>query len=829
MSEIDLARKLFNNSMFAANGASTSRYRTGSYSQGSTGSVGSNTTTGTTITRKGTVIAVDGNTAEVQLDGSSETIKGYIETPIVVGQRVSAVFDGRTYVFVALSNFVQQTENKFLEIAEDLKETKDEILADVADDIASVNDSVTEAVSKADEAAQKADAASSSVTEITTTVNGLEEEVEGYSTQISGAVETANSALSQATAAQTDLNGFKTTVSQTYSTKTELDDAIEQEVLDRNSAITQSANSIKSEVSETYQVKGDYATSADIDSAIAQEVLDRNSAIEQSASEITSTVSQNYQSKTDAGTMEQELQAQITQNANAIQTEVTNRTQAVSNAISESKSYTDQQADSITQTVETNVMDTVGQTYATKTELEQAEDSITSTVEETVMNEVGETYATKLEVQQTSTQWGIQLEAVEGKADTAQETATTAKNTADTAKSTADTAKGTADTAKETAEGAASAATDAAKTATDYLTYTAAGLSIGNSALDKRILIAPTEVCFYDGSTLDASFGSTTVIGRTSGYNTLIANTGVTFRNGNTDLSYFGSYTRLGSATSKNVRIDSNEIRFNNGSTILASITPNTISLGRNSNGASIDLLNGSATLENYMVNQAPNKFEIYSPYGVRIAAESSSVSGSSMDAQVYVDDTIANLSAGGSYVEANNGATGSIIDIYGNRIKLNNSYWATGCITRSCTADVTVSATNTILPFAQTVTEFDPNNLLYATSNYIRVTKPSGIGTMYVEVSFNVQLNGLLAGQNASAQIYKGTTSSTTACTVQREVLQTPGGGFANLTLPPYLIPCTATNTYFFVKVKCTGGGATIQGGSDYSPYWTVRIIGGK
>ena len=817
MSEIDLARKIFNSSMYAANGGSNSRYQTGSYSTGS--STGNSGTFGSSSTRKGTVISVDGNMAEVRLDGSSATIRGNIETPVAVGQRVSAIFDGRTYVFVALSEFVTQTQNKFIEIAEDLQETKDEILADVANDIASVNDSVTEAVSKADEAAQKADAASSSVTEITTTVNGLEDEVAGYSTQISSAVETANSALTQATTTQTDLNGFKTTVSQTYSTKTELDDAIEQEVLDRNSAITQSANSIKSEVSETYPVKGDYATDADIDSAIAQEVLDRNSAIEQSASEITSTVSQNYQSKTDAGTMEQELQAQITQNANAIQTEVTNRTQAVSNAITESKSYTDQQADSITQTVETNVMDTVGQTYATKTELEQAEDTITSTVEETVMNEVGETYATKLEVQQTSTQWGIQLDAVEGKADTAQETAEGAAEAANDAMGYAE------DVRLE----CVTTANNAAKTATDYLTYTAAGLSIGNSALDKRILIAPTEVYFYDGSTLDASFGSTTVIGRTSGYNTLIANTGVTFRNGNTDLSYFGSYTRLGSATTKNVRIDSNEIRFNNGSTILASITPDTISLGKNSNGASIDLLNGSATLENYMVNQAPNKFEIYSPYGVRIAAESSSVSGSSMDAQVYVDDTIANLSAGGSYVEANNGATGSIIDIYGNRIKLNNSYWATGCITRSCTADVTVSATNTILPFAQTVTEFDPNNLLYATSNYIRVTKPSGIGTMYVEVSFNVQLNGLLAGQNASAQIYKGTSTSTTACTVQREVLQTPGGGFANLTLPPYLIPCTATNTYFFVKVKCTGGGATIQGGSDYAPYWTVRIIGGK
>lgn len=741
MSEIDLARKIFNSSMYAANGGSNSRYQTGSYSTGS--STGNSGTFGSSSTRKGTVISVDGNMAEVRLDGSSATIRGNIETPVAVGQRVSAIFDGRTYVFVALSEFVTQTQNKFLEIAENLQETKDEILADVADDIASVNDSVTEAVSKADEAAQKADAASSSVTEITTTVNGLEEEVAGYSTQISSAVETANSALSQATAAQTDLNGFKTTVSQTYSTKTELDDAIEQEVLDRNSAITQSANSIKSEVSETYQVKGDYATDADIDSAIAQEVLDRNSAIEQSASEITSTVSQNYQSKTDAGTMEQELQAQITQNANAIQTEVTNRTQAVSNAITESKSYTDQQADSITQTVETNVMDTVGQTYATKTELEQAEDSITATVEESVMDEVGNTYATKTELQQTSSGLSVTIEGMQGDID------------------------------------------DAAKTATNYLSYTSEGLELSQSSIDNALLLTPSAFELRQSGTPMTKIAPQKVyLGDPSYGVTVLSDSSLKLYDSAWEEEHYPTYEEWEQNNSPIVTLGANNFQLGG-----------TAVVGGTYVGLDITTSSGSNT--------------VYSTGQAHVFRASGNDTLTVMNNYVSVD--------GDLYIDSSSKA------------KLGNGYLLQGAITRKCASDRTLTGDNTIVPFTQTIEEFDPHNLLYASSNYIRVQKPSDYSTIYVEVSFNVQLNGLVAGQNASAQLYKGTTASTTACTIQMEVLQTPGGGFANLTLPPLLVPCTSTYTYLFVKAKCTGGGATIQGGSDYPPFWTVRIVGAE
>lgn len=96
--------------------------------------------------------------------------------------------------------------------------------------------------------------------------------------------------------------------------------------------------------------------------------------------ELSSTFSETYASETDLGAMEKELQSQIAQNAEAIQTEVSDRTAAVSGALSEAKSYTDQQAGSITQTVEQSVMNSVGETYATKTELEQTSDSLSVSI-----------------------------------------------------------------------------------------------------------------------------------------------------------------------------------------------------------------------------------------------------------------------------------------------------------------------------------------------------------------------------------------------------------------------------------------------------------------
>lgn len=114
-----------------------------------------------------------------------------------------------------------------------------------------------------------------------------------------------------------------------------------------------------SDLGETYAKKAD--VKADIDG-------------------LRSEASESYQSKADAGEMRKDLESRISQTSDAITAEVSDRTEAVSGALRDAKSYTDQQAESISSTVERNVTDSIGETYATKTEVKQASDSLHLTV-----------------------------------------------------------------------------------------------------------------------------------------------------------------------------------------------------------------------------------------------------------------------------------------------------------------------------------------------------------------------------------------------------------------------------------------------------------------
>lgn len=280
-------------------------------------------------------------------------------------------------------------------------------------------------------------------------------------TELTTAIDGVNSTVSK-----NYLN--KNDASKTYATKTE---------------VTQSADSIKQEVSETYQVKGDYATDSDISSAIAQEVLDRNSAIEQSATQINQSVSQNYQSKTDAGTMQSNLQSQITQNANAITQEVSDRTEAVSGAVSESKTYTDTTAKGLTTSITQSVMNEVGETYTKKADFELTVDGMTQTFTQSISD-------------------------VDSKATAAQSTANTAKTTADKAQSTATTANNTANTAKSTADAAKKTADAVNKTVSTVITNNADGVTVGRSDLANSARVSSeAEFQILNGTTKITTIG----------------------------------------------------------------------------------------------------------------------------------------------------------------------------------------------------------------------------------------------------------------------------------------------------------------------------------
>ena len=359
-----------------------------------------------------------------QLIGGDSTVQCVCDSPISRGQRVAVdvMPNGQLKARPIGQNILDEAIS---DAAEKIQEAGQEILDSVNEDMAAVDaelegvrggvsaaqSAAQAAQSAADAAAEKADEAASQITDVKTTV---EKELGAIKVTVSGVSETADSALRQASEAKQGLEGFKTTVSQTYETKADADAAMAQEVLDRNSAISQSATEIKQEVSQNYvsnETGATLATKAELEttaqqisgkvdkvSETADSALRQSSEAIQKADEVSTSLTTNYVSKTDADAkyatkslvqqtsdsiLQQvsedyqsaesasQMQSQIDQNAEAIRTEVTERKQAVTGAVKEAKSYTDQQADSISQTVEQEVMDEVGRTYATKTELTQ--------------------------------------------------------------------------------------------------------------------------------------------------------------------------------------------------------------------------------------------------------------------------------------------------------------------------------------------------------------------------------------------------------------------------------------------------------------------------
>lgn len=145
----------------------------------------------------------------------------------------------------------QQAHN----LAEQIQAVVNEVTEDVTQiqgDMQQAQEDLEATSQKADQAIQKANELAGSVENVTTEISGLQDDFDGLQVTVSGAVENANEALTQVSQTKTDLEGFKTSVSQTYSTKTELENAITQEVADRNAAIQVGIDGISATVSQNY-------------------------------------------------------------------------------------------------------------------------------------------------------------------------------------------------------------------------------------------------------------------------------------------------------------------------------------------------------------------------------------------------------------------------------------------------------------------------------------------------------------------------------------------------------------------------------------------------
>ena len=128
------------------------------------------------------------------------------------------------------------------------------------------------------------------------------------------------------------------------------------------------------------------------------------------------------------------------------------------------------------------------------------------------------------------------ITTVQSTANTAKTNAATAQSTANTAKTNAATAQSTANTAKTNAATAQSTADAAKKTATNFISVdTTNGVLIGNktsgswSGTRAKITSSAFNILDSSGTTL-ASYGATTLIGKTAGNNLYIDNDGLYIR-----------------------------------------------------------------------------------------------------------------------------------------------------------------------------------------------------------------------------------------------------------------------------------------------------------
>lgn len=167
--------------------------------------------------------------------------------------------------------------------AHDLAEQIQAVVTEVTEDVTQIQGDMQQAQEdleatsqKADQALNKANELAGSIENVTTEISGLQEDFDGLQVTVSGAVENANEALTQVSQTKTDLEGFKTSVSQTYSTKTELDDAIAQEVADRNAAIQVGIDGISATVSQNYTELTGKVNDAQADADAALEAAQSN-------------------------------------------------------------------------------------------------------------------------------------------------------------------------------------------------------------------------------------------------------------------------------------------------------------------------------------------------------------------------------------------------------------------------------------------------------------------------------------------------------------------------------------------------------------------------
>lgn len=531
------------------------------------------------------------------------------------------------------------------------------------------------------------------------------------------------------------------------------------------------------------------------------------------------------------------LNSRIDKTDAAITTEVSERKEAVNGAVSESKSYTDTKATEIQSTVEQNITNSLGQTYATKSEVTQSANGLRIELNKSIdeaktaadnantnatqaktdaanansnatqakkdaanaKTEAANANANATQANTNATE--ANANATQAKKDAAnakteaagaKTDATQAKADAANATTAAGNANATATQAKTDAANANAAASNAAKTATDFLEYTSSGLKIGKltgSSLGTNAVLSTSNLKFNYNTTNLATFASNYIALGGSSNRSDIYFAG---DKSNAKSKIIGGYQGLGVYGQGTVQLSS-------GSQLASTV--DVPSLGtHNGNFADLDLTssNKQATLS--------------------VGSGSSSGDITSASLELYGD--IAYL-RGNSEVKliapkVTAGSDGVRIDV-------------AGSVCRTTSIDWTLPKTDTVVPFNSTQTIYNPCGLISVGIGYIKVDCPSNYNTIYVELSANLTADATVDNTNLAVAIMKSTSSTTNPTSLDNVVSAISGTRTAllHIGIAPVTVAITS-NTYFRIVARIGGGGKGFFSGSQaYRPTFNVRIVG--
>ena len=518
------------------------------------------------------------------------------------------------------------------------------------------------------------------------------------------------------------------------------------------------------------------------------------------------------------------LNSRIDKTDAAITTEVSERKEAVNGAVSESKSYTDTKATEIQSTVEQNITNSLGQTYATKSEITQSANGLRIELNKSIDEAKtaasnANTNATQAKTDATqaitaasnadakATQ--AKTDAANAKADAAgaktdaanantaagnaNATATQAKTDAAQAKKDAANANTNATQAKTDAANANAAASNAAKTATDFLEYTSSGLKIGKltgSSLGTNAVLSTSDLKFNYNTTNLATFASNYIALGGSSNRSDIYFAG---DKSNAKSKIIGGYQGLGVYGQGTIQLSS-------GSQLASTV--DVASLGtHNGNFADLDLTssNKQATLS---VGNGSSSGDITSA-SLELYGNAAYLRGNS---EVKLIAPKVTAGSGGVRIDA------------------------AGSVCRTLTTNWTLPTSDTVVPFNSTQTLYNPCGLITVGTGYIKVNCPSGYNTIYVELSANLTVDATSDNKNLAVAIMSSTSSSTTNPNYMDNIVSAISGTrtvMLHIGITPVTVGITS-NTYFRIVARMGGGGGGYFSGSQaFRPTFNVRIVG--